>query len=124
MHPSTIVGRAENISFHPDNIDNFWKPGCYYQCWNGRITIGKGIWIAQNVGIITENHDPLRLEHHLEAQDVVIGEDCWIGMNAAILPGVELGNQTVVGAGAIVTHSFKEGTCIIAGVPAKFIRKL
>jgi len=124
VHPASVVGNPKNIEFHPDNIDNFWKAGCYYQCWNGRITIGKGTWIAQNVGIITENHDPLNLEDHQEAKNVVIGENCWIGMNSVILPGVVLGDNTIVGAGAVVTHSFEEGNCIICGVPAKMVRKL
>ena len=45
-------------------------------------------------------------------------------MNAVILPGVELGEKTVVGAGAVVTKSFKEGHCVIGGNPAKLIKKL
>lgn len=54
----------------------------------------------------------------------ILCEKCWIGMNSMILPGVELGNRTIVGAGSIVTKSFKEGNCIIAGNPAKVIRNL
>ena len=45
-------------------------------------------------------------------------------MNCVILPGVELGDNTIVGAGSIVTKSFKEGKCIIAGNPAKKLRDL
>ncbi|MCK9571130.1 hypothetical protein M0R72_19430 [Candidatus Pacearchaeota archaeon] len=45
-------------------------------------------------------------------------------MNAVILPGVRLGPHTVVGAGAIVTHSYPGGHCVIAGNPAKVIRKV
>ena len=45
-------------------------------------------------------------------------------MNSVILPGVTLGPGTVVGAGSVVTHSFPEGHCVIAGVPAKLIRNL
>lgn len=44
-------------------------------------------------------------------------------MNAVILPGVKLGKGTIVGAGAIVTHSF-EGDCIIVGNPARLLKKL
>jgi acetyltransferase-like isoleucine patch superfamily enzyme len=42
-------------------------------------------------------------------------------MNAVILPGVTLGDHTIVGAGSVVTHSFPEGHCTIAGNPAKKI---
>ena len=45
-------------------------------------------------------------------------------MNAMIMPGVELGPHTVVGAGAVVTKSFPEGHCVIAGNPAKLIKKI
>lgn len=44
-------------------------------------------------------------------------------MNSVILPGVVLGEHTVVGAGSIVTKSFSEGYCVIAGNPAKIIKK-
>lgn len=124
VNPTTTIGNINNISFDLSNIDNFWKNGCYYQCWNGKIKIGKGTWIAQNVGIITENHNPYDLSCHLNPEDVIIGEDCWIGMNAIIMPGVQLGNRTIVGAGAVVTHSFKDGNCIIAGSPAKKVKDL
>ena len=45
-------------------------------------------------------------------------------MNAVILPGVTLGDHTIVGAGSIVTKSFPEGYVVIAGNPAKIIRTL
>jgi acetyltransferase-like isoleucine patch superfamily enzyme len=45
-------------------------------------------------------------------------------MGVKILPEVELGDFTIVGAGSIVTKSFPEGYCVIAGNPAKLIRKL
>lgn len=124
VNPTTTIGNVNNLHFDIDNIDNFWKTGCYYQCWRGHIYIGKGTYIAQNVGIITENHNPYNLDEHLPAKDVHIGTECWIGMNSIILPGVTLGNRTIVGGGSIVTHSFPEGNCVIAGSPAKIIRKL
>jgi len=113
-----------NMEVSPDSLIVFQQPGCYFQNYNGKIKIGKDVWISQNVGIITENHNPLNPEEHLPAEDVEIGDSCWIGMNAVILPGVILGPRTVVGAGAIVTHSFPDGNCIIAGNPARVIKNL
>lgn len=112
-----------NIIFDPSSLNVFQQPGTYFQSFNGKITIGRDVWIAQNVGIITENHNPTNPDNHLPAKDVFIGDGCWVGMNAVVLPGVTLGNHTTVGAGSIVTHSFP-GNCVIAGNPAKIIRQL
>ena len=49
---------------------------------------------------------------------------CWLGMGCVVLPGVTLGDFTVVGAGAIVTKSFPEGYCVLGGNPATLLRHL
>lgn len=117
-----VVG-ASNISFNPDDLNIFQHFGCYFQ-GKGKITIGKGTWIAPNVGIITANHSLADLDNHDKADAVTIGEKCWIGMNSMILPGVVLGKGTVVGAGSVVTKSFPDGNCVIAGNPAKIIKTI
>ncbi len=123
--PHIRVGNYKNIHFHPDDINNFQGVGNNFQTWSdGHIYIGKGTWIAMNVGIITTNHSLLRPEEHEPPQDVVIGENCWIGMNSMILPGVVLGDNTVVGAGAIVTKSFPDGHCVLGGNPARKIKDI
>lgn len=113
----------ENIDFHPDDLNNFQNFGSYYQAI-GKITIGKGSYIAPNVGLITSNHDIMNLDLHSEPKPIILGEKCWIGMNSVILPGVILGNHTVVGAGSVVTKSFPKGNCVIAGNPARIIREI
>jgi len=45
-------------------------------------------------------------------------------MNAVILPGVHLGDHTIVAAGSVVTKSFPQGNCILGGVPAKVVKEL
>lgn len=124
VSPFINISDANNIEFDIDDIDNFQKIGNYYQNFNANIIIGKGTYIAQNVAIITANHDLDDLSKHVQGKDVIIGEKCWIGINSTILPGVELGNHTIVGAGSVVTKSFVNGNCIIAGVPAIKIRDL
>lgn len=121
--PYQKVANPANISFHVDDINNFQMPSVYFQAF-GNITIDRGTYIAQNVGIITANHNLQNLDRHEEAKPVLIGEKCWIGMNSVILPGVILGPHTVVGAGSVVTKSFVDGYCIVAGNPAKIIRKI
>lgn len=115
------IPSGKNISFANSSLNVFQQPNCYFQNYHGKITIGENVWIAQNVGIITENHNPRNPDEHLPSKDVEIGDYCWIGMNAVILPGVKLGPHTTVGAGSIVTKSF-EGNCVIAGNPAKIIK--
>ena len=55
---------------------------------------------------------------------IKIGDYSWRGMNSVITAGVELGPRTIVAAGAVVTKSFPEGFCVLAGVPAKKIKDL
>ncbi len=123
VSPNVRVVLPENIEFHPDDLNNFQTVGNYFQAI-GKITIGRGTYIAPNVGLITANHDLTNLDAHLEPKPIVLGEKCWIGMNSVILPGITLGEGTVVGAGSVVTKSFSEGHCVIAGNPAKKIRDL
>ena len=121
--PQIRIVNPENIEFDSDNLNNFQTFGNYYQA-AAKISIGKGTYIAPNVGLITANHDFNNLNIWSEAKPITIGEKCWIGMNTVVLPGVILGNHTIVGAGSVVTKSFSEGNCIIAGNPAKLIRKI
>lgn len=122
---NVTVTNWKRIEFDLDNITIFQKPGNYYQSSNGaKIIIGKDSYIACNVGIVTANHDLNDLTKHSLGKDVVIGERSWIGLNSVILPGVVLGPHTIVGAGSVVTKSFPQGDCVIAGNPAKVIKML
>ena len=99
-----------------------YSQGCYIT-GRGGLEIGDYTQIAPNVIIVTANHDPYDLRVPVCAP-VKIGKYCWIGGGAKIMPGVVLGDWTVVGAGAVVTRSFPEGCCVIGGIPAKKIRDL
>lgn len=120
----TRLSNGKNLIFDNSSLNVFQQPGCFFQNYEATITIGKDVHMAANVGIITQNHNPENPNEHLKAKDVTIGDRCWIGMNAVILPGVQLGPYTTVGAGAIVTHSFEKGYCVIAGNPARMIRTI
>lgn len=56
------------------------------------------------------------------SKDIVINENCWLGMNTTLLKEVVLPRNTIVGYGAVVTRSPREEKCIIAGVPAKIVK--
>jgi len=101
--------------------ENVWpsfalSAGCYVQGVNG-VRIGRDTIFAPGVKIISANHDPEDISRWVSAPAIAIGERCWIGANAVILPGVQLGDGAVVGAGAVVTKSFPSGS-VVAGVPA------
>lgn len=123
VSPFIHIVHPENIVFDPDDLDNFQSFGIYYQA-QAKIIIGKGTYIGPNVGLITANHDLNDLSIHSERKPITIGAKCWIGMNSLILPGVILGDHTIVGGGSVVTKSFEQGNCVIAGNPAKIIREL
>lgn len=92
----------------------------------GRFYAGDNCIIAPNVSIYTINHaldSKERLNGEVYTQDVRIGNNVWIGGNATLCPGVTLGDNVVVGAGAVVTKSF-ENNVLIAGNPAKIIKHL
>jgi acetyltransferase-like isoleucine patch superfamily enzyme len=122
MHPSSLVSYANKILIGKGVVPGY-NPGCYLHGVNG-IFIGDYTFIAPNVGIMIGNHDLYDLRNQTTTSPVKIGKYCWLGMNAVILPGVVLGDFTIVGAGAIVTHSFEEGYCVIGGNPARVLRKL
>ncbi len=101
---------------------------------NGDISIGTDCLIGPRVTILSGSHialtrDSIRFQDEeyfkingqYPSQPVSIGNDCWLGANAVILPGVNLGTGCVIGANAVVTRSFPEYS-VIGGVPAKLLK--
>lgn len=90
----------------------------------GGITIEDDVLIGPKVNLITENHplDPADRKTLL-LKPVVVKRNAWIGAAATILPGVTIGENAVVAAGAVVSRDVPANT-IVGGVPAKVIRSL
>ena len=94
----------------------------------GPVTIGSHVNLAQGITITALNHNFSDAEKRIDEQGVnttpvVIEDDIWIGANAVILPGVTIGQHSVVAAGAIVTKDVPPHS-LVAGVPAKVIRQI
>ena len=100
----------------------FFNSGCKVQDQGG-ITIGDGTLIGHNVVLATLNHGISPDERHdLFPAPIHIGKNVWIGANATVLPGVTIGDNAVIAAGAVVTKDVPANV-VVAGVPAKVIRK-
>lgn len=101
----------------------FFNTGCSFQD-RGGIRIGDGSLIGMNVTIATLNHGlSIETRNVTYPSPVVIGENVWIGSSATILPGVTIGDNAVVAAGAVVAKDVPKNT-VVAGVPAKVIKKI
>ena len=90
------------------------------------VHIGDNVMIDPNVTITTVGH-PLspkkRRDHIGQAKKIIIGNDIWLGANVTILPGVTIGDNVVVGAGAVVTKDIPDNSLAL-GVPAKVVKEI
>ncbi|MDE6727543.1 MAG: sugar O-acetyltransferase [Oscillospiraceae bacterium] len=132
-----ILGKAgKNLAvmppFHCDYGYNIAVGDNFYSNYNliildvAPVTIGNNVFIAPNVAIYTAGH-PI---HHKARNSmfeygisITIGDNCWIGGNTVICPGVKIGSGVVIGAGSVVTHDIPDNT-VAAGNPCKVLREI
>lgn len=118
VHHSSTIRFPRNILVGIDAAPGI-SPCCYIQAV-GKIYIGDYTQIAPNVGLISSNHFMLDIRKHIEGE-IRIGKYCRIGMGSIIHSGVILGDFVTVAAGSVVTKSFPNGYCVIAGNPAEIV---
>ena len=93
----------------------------------GEVIIGDNVLMGPECIIYTRNHCfdridiPIREQGYNAEEPVVIGNDVWIGGRVIILPGVHIGNHSIIGAGAVVSKDVPD-YAIVAGVPAKVLK--
>ncbi len=94
---------------------------------HGACTIGNYVMMGTDVVVFSRNHAfdrtdiPMMHQGFEEERPVVIGNDVWIGDRVIILPGVHVGDGSIIAAGAVVTHDVPP-YAIVGGVPAKVIK--
>ena len=112
-----------------DNSTIVFAP--FHTNFGRHITIGKNVFINHGCsfldlgGILIEDDvliDPSNRKS-LDLKKIVIKKNVWIGAGATVLPGVTIGENSIVAAGAVVTKDVPENT-IVGGVPAKIIKKI
>lgn len=121
-----------NVSVHPlANIDYPWnlvmrnKSSLGERCWvyaMDCISIDEFTCIGKDVYLLTGSHDIERNTFDLITKPIVIGKGCWIATASTILPGITIGDYSVVAASAVVCKNIMS-YCVVGGNPAKFIKK-
>ncbi len=106
------IGEGSYINFNCNFVDD------------GQIQIGKRVMFGPSVTIATVGH-PINpdMREYMYTAPVTIGDNCWIGANVTICPGVSIGKNSVIGAGSVVIHDIPENT-VAAGNPCKVIREI
>lgn len=124
--PGAVIKIGDNVGVSGATI--YARKGIY---------IGENTCIGGNCKILDNDFHPIVMEDRLKllndvhggdsdlipSKEIHIGKNCFLGCNSIILKGTVLGEGCVVGAGAVVTGKF-ESNCVIAGNPAKVIKKL
>ncbi len=118
MFPPFYTDCGKNIHFGK-NV--FINSGCRFQDQGG-IFIGDDSLIGHNAVLATLNHGitPDK-RHNLYPAPINIGKNVWLGANVTVMPGVTIGDNSVIAAGAVVTKDVPPNV-IVGGVPAKVIR--
>lgn len=148
---TNVIFEDNILVFHPENIeignnvyighnsilkgyhknflkigDNSWIGQMCYMHSAGCITIGQAVGIGPCVKILTSVHKEKNLENpiitnDLEFDEVIIHDNCDIGIGSIILPGVTIGEGSIVGAGSVVTKDIPKYS-VFAGNPARLLR--
>ncbi len=116
------IGKNANINFGVNIIIPFSEKGVK----RGNIRIGERVAIATAVVIIGQSHPDFSVlagEFPIDDRPIHVRDDVWLGAGCIVFPGVTIGKQSVVSAGAVVTQDVPP-RCVVAGNPARIIKYL
>lgn len=132
MLGSVGEGVAVEVPFHCDYGCNLYIGKNFFANKNfmvldcAKVTIGDDVLIGPNVGIYTPNHalcSDERVNNMERSRPVTIGDRVWIGGHTVILGNVTIGDDTVIGAGSVVTKDIPDGV-VAFGNPCRVIREI
>ena len=118
LHPTAIID-------YPWNLTMSHRSSLGENCWAyamAPISVGKLTCIGKDVYLLTGSHDIEKATFDLVTKPITIGNGCWIATAAAVLPGVSIGDYSVVAANAVVCKNIEKYS-VVGGNPANFIRK-
>lgn len=120
LFPPLYINYGKNLRLGKNLFINF---DCTFLALGG-ITIEDNVLIGPKVSLLSEAHplDPTKRQSLVPGK-IHIKKNAWIGANATILPGVTIGENAVVAAGAVVTKDVADNT-VVGGVPAKVIKTI
>lgn len=131
LHKNAFIAKGVNVIGNYNNI--CCKENATIECGNfivarDKVILGKNTTLAYNVTILTSAnpnypYNKLATIYPSVTKPVTIGDDVWIGACAVILPGITIGDFCVVAAGAVVVKDVPPH-CLVAGCPAKIIKKI
>ncbi|MBE5991354.1 MAG: sugar O-acetyltransferase [Paenibacillaceae bacterium] len=120
IEPPFYCCYGTNIMIGDDSYINF---NCHFVD-DGKIIIGKKVMFGPGVTIATVGH-PIRpdMREYMYSQPVVIEDNCWIGAGTIICPGITIGENSVIGAGSVVTKDVPQNS-VAVGNPCRVIREI
>lgn len=134
------VVTLENELLHGQMHDGtFFTPPMYIDCGNrvnlgknvyanhnltmmsvGTITIDDGVMMGPGVGLFTDNHEPNNIRV-ISTKEIHIKKNTWLGARVNVAPGVTIGENAIIGTGAVVTKDIPDNA-VAVGVPARVIK--
>lgn len=125
VHSTASIRNPQNIYIGNNSHINF--ECCIWCGEKSHIYLGENLLMGPHVKIFSTNHGtkkekPMMFQNMVE-DDVVIGDDCWLGSNVVILKGVHIPKGCIIAAGAVVTGSLNEEYTVYGGIPARPIGK-
>ncbi len=117
IHPNVSFRFEKNITLGDRIVIDM--NCCLWASENSRITIGNNTGIGPGTVIVSSNHSILKdrvyTEGDLSEKDISIGNDVWIGANSVILAGASIGDNSIIGAGCVVSRAIPENSLVVSG---------